>query len=323
MLVLALQGSPRKGNTYRMVTSFLNKCKELGARTEMLEVAKMNISGCRECDTCSTKGFCPIDDDMQKVFFLLREADVVVMATPVFFYGPTAQLKAVIDRSQTLWSKKHVFKLNDPGSNSRIGILFSVGATKGKNLFDPMTLIAKYFFDAVQANFSSENTLFFRKIERPHDIEKHPTALKDVESMAESIVAPLAKRKKILFLCKKNSCRSQMAYGFARYYFGNRFDFISAGTDPAEKVNPLMVKVMAEKSIDMSYIKPKSLDEVLSQNKIDVVITMGCEDGCVNIPKAKKIDLQLEDPSKGPIEFVRKVRDEIESFVKSFDFDRI
>ncbi len=323
MLVLGLQGSPRKGNTYRLLSAFLNKCEMLGAKTVMLNVTKMNISGCQECGTCGRKGYCPIDDDMQSVFFLLREADVVVLATPVFFYGPTAQLKSLIDRTQTLWSKKYVFKLKDPGSKWRKGIVLSVGATKGKNLFDPILLIAKYFFDAIGANFSEQDVLLLRKIEGPKDIERHPTALKEAEELAEKTILSFVKRKKILFACRENACRSQMAYGFARYLLGDRLDVMSAGTDPAQEVNPLMKEVMAEKSIDMSYIKPQRLEDVLKQEKIDALFTMGCDDQCVTIPGVKKIDLNFQDPSKGSIDLMRRVRDEIENFVKTFDFDSI
>ncbi|MCP4681177.1 MAG: flavodoxin family protein, partial [Desulfobacterales bacterium] len=100
MFILGLQGSPRrKGNTSKLLSAFLTEAKNLGAHTYYLDVPRMNITPCQECGTCEKKGFCPIDDDMQKVFFLLRRADIIVMATPVFFYGPTAQLKALIDRA--------------------------------------------------------------------------------------------------------------------------------------------------------------------------------------------------------------------------------
>ena len=100
MFVLGLQGSPRiKGNTSILLSSFLAEAERLGAHTQNLDVARMNISPCQECGTCEKKGFCPIDDDMQQVYPLLRQADIIVMATPIFFYGPTAQMKALIDRA--------------------------------------------------------------------------------------------------------------------------------------------------------------------------------------------------------------------------------
>ncbi len=92
MFILGLQGSPRvKGNTGILLSTFLTEAERLGARTEYLDVAKKNISPCQECEVCEQTGFCPIDDDMQEVYPLLRQADIIVMATPHILlrgYGP-------------------------------------------------------------------------------------------------------------------------------------------------------------------------------------------------------------------------------------------
>ena len=147
--------------------------------------------------------------------------------------------------------------------------------------------------------------------------------MKEAEEFAKRVLKPFLKRKKILFACKENACRSQMAYGFARFFWGDKLDVLSGGTYPAEHTNPLMREVMAEKSIDMAYLKPKSIDDVLKEQGVDVIFTMGCEDSCVNIPQAKKIELNFKDPSSGSIELMRRIRDEIEKFIKSFDFDTL
>jgi len=210
MFVLGLQGSPRtKGNTSILLSTFLEEAQRIGAFTQRLDVARMNISPCLECGTCDEEGFCPVDDDMEQVYPMLRQADIIVMATPIFFYGATAQLKALIDRSQALWSRKYVHKLVDPGRRWRRGFLLSLGATKGKNLFDGVTLTAKYFFDAVGASF--DGSLTYRQIENAGEIAKHPSALKDAREKAGEIATPFLKRKKLLFVCTENACRSQMA----------------------------------------------------------------------------------------------------------------
>ena len=95
MFILGLQGSPRKrSNTALLLESFLEEAKRLGARTYILDVAEKTINPCLECGVCEKKGFCSIDDDMQQVYPLLRHADIIVMATPIFFYGPTFTYKA-------------------------------------------------------------------------------------------------------------------------------------------------------------------------------------------------------------------------------------
>ena len=77
---------------------------------------------------------------------LLREAEIVVVASPVFFYSVTSQLKALIDRSQTFWSRKYRFKLSDPLKKTRKGCYLSMGGSSGKQLFEGVDLVARYFF---------------------------------------------------------------------------------------------------------------------------------------------------------------------------------
>ena len=96
--------SAKKGNTHFLLSSLLDEAERLGARTQTIKVASRNIVPCKELVVCEKKGFCPIDDDMKHgIYALLREADVILLASPVFFYNVTAQLKALIHRCQTLW----------------------------------------------------------------------------------------------------------------------------------------------------------------------------------------------------------------------------
>ena len=316
MYILGLQGSPRKnGNATDLLSAFLDECEKLGARTQSLDVPRMKILPCQECGTCERKGRCPIDDDMQQVYPLLRQADLIVLATPVFFYGATAQLKALVDRAQCLWSRRYVLKLTDPGQKSRVGFSLGVGATKGKDLFDGIDLMAKYFFDAVDAAYAG--SLNYRQVEAPGDIRKHPTALKDARQKAGVLISPFLNRRKVLFLCTENACRSQMASAFARFYAGDLLDVDSAGTAPAEAINPVMEEAMLEKGIDMAYRIPQSLDDAAQYGVPDLIITMGCGDTCPMYPGVKTITWDLPDPAEKSIEFMRGVRDEIEKKVKS------
>ena len=315
MFVLGLQGSPRiKGNTSILLSSFLAEAERLGAHTQNLDVARMNISPCQECGTCEKKGFCPIDDDMQQVYPLLRQADIIVMATPIFFYGPTAQMKALIDRSQALWSLRYVFRLTDPGRKWRQGFLLSVGATKGENLFEGTILMAKYFFDAVGASF--DGALTYKQIEGSGDIKKHPTALNEVKEKAKALVTPFLNRTKILFVCTENACRSQMASALAQYHGGDKIEVDSAGSAPANEVNQLMEKAMREKGIDMAYRKPKSIEEAAPFGKPKLIISMGCKDACPQFPGVPHEEWNVPDPSEKSIEFMRKIRDDIEERVR-------
>ena len=314
MFVLGLHGSPRtKGNSSILLSTFLNETEKAGAVTHYLNVARKDISPCIECGVCEKKGFCSIDDRMQQVYPLLRRADIIVMASPVFFYGPTAQMKALIDRSQALWARKYVHRLTDPGRKWRRGFLLSLGATKGKNLFEGISHTAKYFFDAVGASF--DGSLTYKQIEGAGEIEKHPTALEDVKEKARSLVTPFLNRKKILFVCKENACRSQMASAFAQYHAGDRIEVESAGSAPAQEINPIMEEVMREKGLDMAFRKPKSIEEASSLLKPDLIISMGCEDVCQFFPGIPNEEWDLPDPSGKTIAFMRQTRDDIEERV--------
>jgi arsenate reductase len=277
MFVLGLMGSPRRqGNTDLLLTAFLDGARVKGAEVLKVDVAFKNIAPCQGCRFCEQQGFCrQHDDDMREMNYLLRRADVVVIATPIFFYGPSAQLKALIDRSQALWARRYVMKLIDPKARFRKGFLFAVGATKGKDLFSGTSLTAKYFFDAIGAHY--EGFLGFRQLEEPEAIAHHPTALADAKKKGEELAGVFSARRRVLFLCRENAGRSQMAEAFARKYGSDRFIVSSAGNTPADKVTPFVVEVMKEKGIDISSNKPKLINFQMA-NDSDLVVTMGCND---------------------------------------------
>jgi arsenate reductase len=318
MMILGFQGSPRKkGNTNYLLSLFMNEAENLGAQTRIIEVAQKNIVSCIGCGYCEKKGYCITkDDDMtNEIYPLLREADVVVLAAPIYFYNVPAQLKALIDRTQTLWSRKYKLNLTDPARHYRRGFLLAQGATKGKNLFEGVDLTAKYFFDAVGARFNG--SLTYRHIEYTGDMEKHPTVHKDVTASVKELLAPLLGRKKILFACRENACRSQMAAAFAQHIAGDNIEAASAGSEPAEKINLDMIKAMAEKGIDMGFRKTRFLDQAASDMQPDMIIAMGCGEACPFIPGMQRLDWDLPDPAGKPMDVMRNVRDEIETRVKA------
>ncbi|OGC11587.1 hypothetical protein A3K48_03680 [candidate division WOR-1 bacterium RIFOXYA12_FULL_52_29] len=121
---------------------------------------------------------------------------------------------------------------------------------------------------------------------------------------------------KLLFVCVENSCRSQMAEGFAKKYGGDKIEAYSAGSKPSGTVNPDAVKVMGEIGIDISEQNSKGFMD-LPYQAFDYIVTMGCKDTCPYFPAREKIDWQIEDPKeKGP-DFFRKVRDKIGEKVKT------
>jgi len=312
MFVLGLQGSPRKkGNTDILLAEFMDTAKQIGAETHVIKVYDHTISPCIECSVCEKKGLCSIQDEMSlEIYPLLRRADLVVLASPIFFYNVTAPLKALIDRTQTFWSRKYRLDMDDPRRKIRKGFLLAIGATKGKTLFHGTIATAKYFFDAIGA--SSLGQLTYPQIEDPGEIKRHPTAISDTKQKALEIVSPFLQRKRVLFACRENACRSQMAAAFAHYYAGDLIEAVCGGSTPIEAVNPNMMAVMEEKGIDMGFIIPQHIENAIEYVQPDIIITMGCgEDGCPFVPGAKIIDWKIDDPAGKPLEFMRQVRDDI------------
>ncbi len=317
MLVLGLQGSPReRGNTDFLLSSFMNEAEKSGVRTHIVEVHKKDIVPCKGCGFCEKKGFCITqDDDMSlEIYSLLRQADVIVAATPIYFYNATAQLKALIDRSQTLWSRKYKLNLTDPGRKTRRGFILALGATRGKNLFEGLNLTLKYFFDAVGAGF--EGSLTYRGIENRGDMKKHLAVHQDVKEAVDSLLKPFLGRKKILFACRENTCRSQMAAAFAQYLAGYTIEVLCAGSRPAPEINRAMVEAMEEKGIDMAFRGTRSLESVISEVQPEIIVTMGCSEECPFVPGVTMEDWDLPDPAGKTMDFMRGVRDKIQKKVK-------
>jgi len=124
-----------------------------------------------------------------------------------------------------------------------------------------------------------------------------------------------AKTPEVLFVCVHNAGRSQMAAGFLRHLAGDRVVVRSAGSMPADRVNPAVIEIMAERGIELGDVTPKKLstDHVAAS---DVVVTMGCGDACPTMPGKRYLDWELADPAgKGAAE-IRPVRDEIERLVR-------
>jgi arsenate reductase len=114
----------------------------------------------------------------------------------------------------------------------------------------------------------------------------------------------------VLFVCVHNAGRSQMAAGYLQHLAGDRIEVLSAGSEPADRVNPLAVEAMLEESIDVTTEPPKILTTE-TVRAADVVVTMGCGDACPFFPGKRYEDWRLDDPAGQPMAVVRSIREEI------------
>jgi len=152
--VLGILGSPRQGgNSDLLLEKALAGAKDTGAEIEKFILCDHKISGCIECNDCYESGSCTIIDDMLLVYNAFEKADRIILASPMFFVGVTAQTKAAIDRCQCYWALKYVLKQKFPRPDKapgRYGTFIGVGGTTGEKLFDGTLLTLKYFFDAIE-----------------------------------------------------------------------------------------------------------------------------------------------------------------------------
>lgn len=120
----------------------------------------------------------------------------------------------------------------------------------------------------------------------------------------------------VLFVCVHNAGRSQMAAGYLRHFAGDRIEVRSAGSLPANQVNPVAVEAMLEEGIDITAEAPKVLTTQAVQAS-DVVVTMGCGDACPFMPGKRYEDWKLDDPAGQGIDAVRPIRDQIKARIQA------
>jgi len=187
--VLGILGSPRRqGNTEILLDSALAGAVDRGAEVEKVLLSEMDISPCKEIYACLEAGRCAIQDDMQSLYEKLLAVDHLIFASPIFFYGLTAQAKAMVDRCQALWVKRYILGIGKEDTCTRRGAFISVGATRGENLFDGAVLTVKYFYDTIGVNYI--NSLLVNKVDTKARIREHPSAIRDAFLLGQQLVSP-------------------------------------------------------------------------------------------------------------------------------------
>jgi len=188
--VLGISASPReRGNTDLLLREALRGAEAAGAEVEVVALRDLKIGPCIECYRCARTGCCAVEDDYQAVYAKLLATDRLVFATPVFFMGPSAQAKLLIDRCQCLWARKYLLKqpLFADGPRDRRAMVIAVGGTKGKKMFECVRLTMKYFFDA--AEFTYAANLFVNQVDGRAEILRVPRAMAEAARLGSAIAA--------------------------------------------------------------------------------------------------------------------------------------
>lgn len=193
MKILVILGSPRKnGNSEIAVRTIADALTDhLVCDTEYIRVTTRKISPCIGCGGCEKTGMCIVQDDMQELYEKVDETDILFLVSPTYFYGPSALIKAFIDRIQARWSRRYLLKSRIRQDDKRLGYLLSTAATRGKKLFDASILIAKSYFDAIDMAYGGEFVV--RGVDEKGELQALPEELDRARNFAREIATEFQK----------------------------------------------------------------------------------------------------------------------------------
>jgi multimeric flavodoxin WrbA len=186
MKVLGINGSPRKGgNTDILLDEALKGAASGGCSYEKIILNDLDFSACQECEGPPDNGDCIVNDDMQDVYKKVDKADIIIVASPVFFGSVSAQTKMMIDRFQCRWRSKYVTGIGQHMSAEKKGAFISVSAVDKEKYFNNAATITKIFFNTIDAVYSGE--LFCPGLENRRDALKHPKVLKEAFELGRKL----------------------------------------------------------------------------------------------------------------------------------------
>ncbi|GAQ94193.1 multimeric flavodoxin WrbA [Thermodesulfovibrio aggregans] len=188
MKILAILGSPRKGNSQILLNKAVEICKQQNHEITLIKACDLNVSGCTACDGCKDTGECIIHDDMDRIYPLLKQAHRIIIASPIFFFGLPAQLKLLIDRCQCLWYEKYVLKRPIPEKEFKrkaLNILVG-GMKKGQIGVTCAEATLKAFLRTINVN--EHRTIFYLGYNEPGSILENTTIDSDLKNAIEELL---------------------------------------------------------------------------------------------------------------------------------------
>jgi len=188
MKIVAFCGSPRKnGNTELLLKEVIKGIEDAGLPVKVFYLNLINIRPCQDCGGCNETGECIIRDDMWQIYEAIKAADRIVLASPIFFFGLSAQAKTMIDRCQSFWCEKYLLKKPvQAGKFGRKGLLLLVGGMKKEIGVQCAQACGVAFFRTISV--AEHETLSFLGIDAKGEILHHPTALKEAYEAGRKLV---------------------------------------------------------------------------------------------------------------------------------------
>jgi multimeric flavodoxin WrbA len=177
MHTLIVLGSPRKnGNSETLARSVASGIQEIpDATVEFIRLNDLKISPCQGCGGCNKTSTCVIDDDMTALYEKVDQCEILILVSPIYFYGLSAQCKTFVDRFQARWARKYLAGIRFRTDEQRQGILLATAATQGKKVFDGALLTAHTLFDAL--DLECGESLPVRGVDHCGAMQKQPQTL--------------------------------------------------------------------------------------------------------------------------------------------------
>ncbi|MHB0875230.1 MAG: flavodoxin family protein [Anaerolineae bacterium] len=177
---VVIAGSPRKGgNSDILAGRLVAGLQQGGAAVELLHARDLNVAPCRACYYCSRSGECITKDDAQRLYELFLTSHRVCLVTPIFFCQTPAITQAIIERCQTLWTRKYHRHEEPPELDlPRRGLIVGIGGTRGSKVFDSLRCLTRFWFDTM--NIRDYDVLTYNDVDEKGAILQRPEALQEV-----------------------------------------------------------------------------------------------------------------------------------------------
>ena len=187
MDILLLNGSPRPGgNTHILLEAVLSGIREGGGEAELVHLAPLAIAPCAACSVCEQTGRCAIHDAMTGLAERIVKTRHLVIGSPIYFYGLTAQARAFVDRCQVFWARKYLLD-QEVGEEGRAGYFVGTAASGGARCFDGARLTLRYAFDALDMTFQDE--VVVQGVDAKGAVSEKPETLAAARALGRRIAA--------------------------------------------------------------------------------------------------------------------------------------
>mgnify|MGYP001619938345 FL=1 len=187
--VIGIFGSPRQnGNSDILLNSAIRGVETNGGDIERIIVRDLKIAPCNSCGGCWEKGVCVIDDDMQKIYSRLVDADGIIVTSPIYFMGVSAQLKAFIDRCQAFWARKYILNLpiREGGRIANGFFIATAARNTGEGLFTGAVKTIKAFFHVLDTKYIGE--ILCAGLEEKGDVNKRQELLQQAYEAGKQLL---------------------------------------------------------------------------------------------------------------------------------------